>query len=226
VQFAAQASFLVVVIAISLGLGLGAVETGQWSQGVNTLWSSFFFWLGWKRLPHVPAKHTLPEGRSLIAIGFVQVYHTAKNINQHYSHGLRWYFLAVISAESAVNAFVIASVIYLDEHIGLSSGEVGIFFLISLISALPGSVLGARVTKRLDPSRSWQLCMLCFALWGAGGAAVVDATTKNVAFLWGAGVGANLGWFYQTERLFFSMCLPKGQEAVRSVVGERSRIRI
>jgi MFS-type transporter involved in bile tolerance (Atg22 family) len=220
VQFATQASFLVVIIAISIGLGLGAVETGQLSQGVNTLWSSLFFFLGWKLLPHVPANHTLPEGRSLITIGFVQVYHTAKNINQQYSHGLRWFFLALILAESAANAFTVVSVIYLDEQIGLSSGEIGIFFLITLIGTLPGSVLGASVTKRLDPNRSWQMSMLCLALWAAGGVVVLDATTKYVAFLWGAGVGVFLGWFYPTENLFFSMCLPKGQEAVRAVVGE------
>jgi MFS-type transporter involved in bile tolerance (Atg22 family) len=222
VQFATQASFLVVVIAISLGLGLGTVETSQLSQGVSTLLCSLLFLIGWKLLPHVPAKHTLPEGRSLITIGFVQVYLTAKNINQQYSHGLRWFFLALILAESSTNAFIVVSVVYLDEHIGLSSGEIGIFFLITLIGSLPGAVLGARVTKRLDPNRSWQLCMLCFALWAAGGVVVIDATTKNVAFLWGAGVGAHLGWYYPTENLFFSMCLPKGQEAVRSVVGEKA----
>jgi hypothetical protein len=215
VLFGTQIVFLIAAIALALAFGLDDVGTAQLSQGINTIWSSIGFWVGWKLLPHVPPNHVLPEGRSLMTIGFVQVYQTAKNINQQYSHGLRWFFLAVVFAESAANAYVVLAVIYLNKQIGLSSTEIGIFFVITLLGALPGSRLGARITNRLDPSRSWQLSMMFLSLWTAGGAIVLNLVPKALVYVWGVFLGSLLGWYWPTQNLFFSMCLPEGQEAVR-----------
>ena len=215
VQFAAQALFLIAIIAISVIGDLGTVMTAQVGQGVNVVWSALFFYLGWRLLTAMPANHPLPEGRSLFTQGFYQVVHTIKDINKRYRRGLRWFLLAVVFAEAAANAFTVVAVIYLDEQIGLSSNGIAAFFLTTLIASLPGSKLGQWVTHRSDPNKSWQLCMLCLFLWSAGGAVVVDHVPKEVSFVWGAGVGVLLGWFYPVEGLFFSMCLPKGQEAVR-----------
>jgi hypothetical protein len=99
-QFGAQSSFLIVVIAISLGLGTTDVQTGQISQGINTVWITIFFCWGWKVMSTAPANHVLPEGHSLLTEGFKQNWQTAKNINRHYNHGLRWFLLAVVFAEA------------------------------------------------------------------------------------------------------------------------------
>merc|ERR1712224_807908 len=49
------------------------------------------------------------------------------------------------------------------------------------------------------------------------GAFVLDALkvelAKSVSYAWAVFIGLGLGWFYPTGNLFFSMCLPKGQEA-------------
>jgi MFS-type transporter involved in bile tolerance (Atg22 family) len=214
VQFGTEICFLIVVIALALAFGLDDVGTAQLGQGVNTVWSSIAFWLGWRLLPHVPANHTLPEGRSLVTIGFVQTYQTAKNINQKYKHGLRWFLLAVVFSEAAVTAFTVVSVIYLNEELGMSGAEIGIFFVITLLGSIPGSVIGAKITNRLDPNRSYQLCMLCLVIWTVGGAIVVKFIPRALIYVWGVFLGSLLGWFYPTEILFFSMCLPEGQEAV------------
>lgn len=213
-MFATQATFLVMVIAGSLAFGFGDVQTAQVSQGVDSVLSGVLFYYGWKILPSVPSRHLLDGGRSLFTEGFVQVYRTIIKINADYARGLRWYFLAVAFSESAANAFLVLAVVYLDEQIGLKATEIGILFLLTLLASLPGCLLGAHVTSRLDPILSWQLNMLCLALWSAGGAIVVDMLPQWSAYLWGVGIGVLLGWFYSTENLYFSMCLPKGQETV------------
>jgi MFS-type transporter involved in bile tolerance (Atg22 family) len=42
---------------------------------------------------------------------------------------------------------------------------------------------------------------------------MIGLENENLAYIWGACMGVLLGWFYSTEGLFFSMVLPKGQEA-------------
>jgi MFS-type transporter involved in bile tolerance (Atg22 family) len=112
-----------------------------------------------------------------------------------------------------VNAFTVVSVVYLDEHIGLSGTEIGIFFLVTLIASLPGTKLGACVTHRTNPSRSFRICMACLVVVTIAGAILVDYTVHAVAYLWAVCIGVFLGWFYPTQNLYFSMILPKGQEA-------------
>ena len=213
-QFGAQCLFLIVVIALSIALGLDDVNTAQMSQGIDVLWSGAFFYLGWRLLPNVPPRHVLPEGRLLITEGFTRVYHTAKEIQQKYKRGLRCYFVALIFAESAANAFTTVAVVFLDEQIGLSGTEIGLFFLVTLLFSLPGSKMGTFVTARTNPNISWQLAMLSLMLIASGGAVVVDYVPKIFSYVWGAGIGVCLGWFYPVENLFFSMILPKGHEAV------------
>jgi MFS-type transporter involved in bile tolerance (Atg22 family) len=215
VLYGTEVCFLVVVIALALAFGLDDVGTAQLGQGVNTVWSSIAFWLGWRLLPHVPANHALPDGRSLVTVGFVQVYQTAKDINKKYRHGLRWFLLAVVFSEAAATAFAIVSVIYLNDELGMSGAEIGIFFVVTLLGSIPGSLIGAKITNRLDPNRSYQLCMLCLIVWSAGGAIVANAVPRALTYVWGVFLGSLLGWFYPTEGLFFSMCIPMGQEAVR-----------
>ena len=98
--FSAQSAFLIGVVAISLSLGTTSVQTAQISQGINTVWIGIFFYWGWKRMSTAPANHVLPEGHSLLTEGFKQNWKTAKSINRHYKHGLRWFLLAVVFAEA------------------------------------------------------------------------------------------------------------------------------
>jgi MFS-type transporter involved in bile tolerance (Atg22 family) len=161
----------------------------------------------------VPARQKVPQGQSLLIHGFVKVGVTVKTLNRDFRKGLRWYFLGLIFAEAAVNAFTVVSVVYLDEHIGLTGTEIGIFFLLTLLASLPGSRLGAFITHRTDPSRSYRLSMACLFLVTAMGAVLVDLTTKSIAYVWAVFTGVLLGWFYPVENLYFSMALPKDQEA-------------
>lgn len=212
-QFGAQSAFLILIIGIAYGAGLNDVQTGHVSQAVNVIWISIAFYAGWKLMPSVDSKNKLPLGQSLWTAGFKQNFRTMANIHKHYNRGLFRFLLAVVFAEASVNAFTVVAVVYLSDHIGLSGLEVGIFFLITLLASLPGALLGAFVTSRLNPVRSWQICLSCLIFVTIGGSVIVDNAPKPVAYLWGISIGVFLGWHYPTEGLIFSMCLPQGREA-------------
>ena len=204
------------ITAVSVAFDLGDVAAAQVSQALDAVVSGTFFYFSWKLMDDVPARHILQEGKSLLTEGFVQTAKTVRDINRSYKKGTRWYFLALICAEAGANAFTVVAVVFLGEELGLSFIEIGLFFLVSLIFSIPGSFLGAYVTRKLDPKRSWRLVMLVLFLWSSIGAVVLEFLPENLSFLsflWGAGIGLCLGWFYPAENLFFSMCLPKGQEA-------------
>lgn len=201
------------MLSLAFGISENDVATAQMSQGVNFIWSGLFFFLGWRALPTAKPRRILEEGRSLFVEGFSKVFRTAININRNYKKGTRWFFLCLIVAEAAANAFTVVAVIFLREHVGLSGFEIGIFFFITLVGSIPGSIVGRRVTSALDPKRSWRLCMVAMTIWTSAGAFVLALVPIYAAYVWGFGVGMTLGWFYPVENVFFAMCLPKGQES-------------
>ena len=205
--------FLIVVTGLSIAISLDDVQTGQLSQGVNTLWSGLLFYVGWRTLPSAPAAHELPENKTLFTQSFAQVWQTIKSLNKNYDKSLRWFFLALIFAEAAANAFVVVAVVFLGNQLGMTGAQIGIFFLVALLGALPGSKIGAIITSRNNPNISWRLSMIYLITTTIVGVFVLDKGLHNVAYMWGVVVGLGLGWFYPVEHLFFSMLLPKGQEA-------------
>merc|ERR1711907_349376 len=99
-----------------------------------------------------------------------------------------------------------------------NSTELGIFFIVTLLATAMGTQLAAKyITKRTNPNKSWKLSMIYLFVVLTIGAFVLDALkleiAKSVSYAWAVFIGLGLGWFYPTGNLFFSMCLPKGQEA-------------
>jgi UMF1 family MFS transporter len=194
VQFSAQMLFLVVVIGVSIALDLNDVQTAHVGQGVVVAWIFVWFSLGWMCMPHMPARKELPEGHWLIIEGFVQNWKTAKSINTHYSHGLRWFLLNVVFAEAAAAALTTLSVVYLDETVGMSGTEIGIFFLITLLFTLPGSSLGAYVTHKTNPNTSLRIAQFIVMITAIVGALILDSVkSKPLAYGWGVCFGIGLG---------------------------------
>ena len=213
-QFSAQASFLLVVVVVSFSLGLKDVNTAKVSQALSTLVVGTTFYTGWKLLPQVPAKHTVPEGKSIWTQGFVQNWQTAKRINRQYRNGLRWFLLSVVFGEAAANAFTIVSVVFLDETLGLSGSEVGIFFFVALIAMVPGGMICKTVTARINPKKSTILSMAALFVVASVGALSLDKDTAfPYSYIWGFAVGLCLGWFYPVEKIFLSMVAPPSMEA-------------
>ncbi|CAB9501118.1 Major facilitator superfamily [Seminavis robusta] len=214
VQFLSQALFLLLVIAVSLSLGFGDVQTARLSQVFNACTVSLTFFCGWRLMPPIPARHILPEGRSMLLQGFRQNFTTAKEINQHYRIGLRWFLLSVTFGDAAANAFTIVSVVFLDERLGLAGNEVGIFFFLALIGMIPGGKLAQLVASRTNPKVSWIISMVVLFVVSAVGALLLDKDNAvPFAFVWGFIIGVSLGWYYPSERTILSMIVPQGREA-------------
>jgi len=116
----------------------------------------------------------------------------------------------VLAAAAAITS---VSVVYLSDTLKLDSTGTAIFFLVTLIGTLPGCRLASFVTSKSNPNTSWKLSMLTLFVTMVIGALVLESVPSYCAYIWAFFVGIALGWFYPTENLFFSMCLPKGQEA-------------
>jgi len=218
-QFAAQALFLVLISVLSVAFGLldKPVEASRVSQAINAVFGGVFFYYSWKSLESVPPRRVLAEGKSLLTEGFVQIATTIKKINKSYRKGTKWYFLALMFSEAAASAFTTLAVVYHGDHLGFSFLIIGLFFLVTLIFSLPGALLGHYVTNKLDPKRSWRLVMVLLFFWVCIGPLSLDAAPEDailiLAFAWMIGIGIFIGWYYPNKDLFFSMCLPVGQEA-------------
>lgn len=214
IQFIAQLFFLVVMAAITIFLKPTIVMTGQISQGFNTVTCVIFFSIGWfKYMSPRPAVHDLQPGASLCALGFRQVWKTAKTIRRHYKKGLRWYYLALCFAEASAAAVTTLSVVYLNETLNMDPTEVAIFYMATLVACPLGSYLGRLITNKSNPNTSWKFSMVAAFIVLLIGVLVLEDVPLVYSNVWGFCVGITLGWFYSTENLFFALCLPKGQEA-------------
>lgn len=164
----------------------------------------------------------MPDHHSLWTEGFKQVWRTARSINKHYPHGLRWFLLATVFAEAGTkttvcsvivkllsakfsqslalfntgaNAFTSIAVIYLGDQLQMSSTEIGIVFLITLVATVPGALFGAAVTKRTNPNTSWKIDLLLFSIVTFTGAfALSGPELSSLAYVWGIMWGFILGY--------------------------------
>jgi hypothetical protein len=113
----------------------------------------------------------------------------------------------------AASALVALSVIYLGDSLKLTGGEIEIFFLITLVATVPGTVISFWVTNRTNPNTSWKIANVNLFMTTMIGCLILEGLPKYCAYIWSLFMGLGLGWFYPTENLFFSMITPKGQEA-------------
>jgi hypothetical protein len=92
---------------------------------------------------------------------------------------------------------------YLTDVIGLSVTQIGIFFLIALVSSIPGSTLGTIITSCTNPNTSWKLSQIALLLAMLIGALVLDNLQgpKELCYIWGVIVGILLGWYYPVSNL-------------------------
>lgn len=96
----------------------------------------------------------------------------------------------------------------------MSGTEIGIVFLTTLLASVPGSKLGSIVTRKTNPNTSWKIDLTLFSIITFAGAfALSGPDVSYLAYVFGALWGIILGWFYSVENLFFSLVLPRGQEA-------------
>ena len=105
------------------------------------------------------------------------------------------------------------SITFLTEELKLGGLEIGVVFLIALIGALPGTFVGAWVTSRTSPRESFMWNMIVWCVVTLSGTFALQESTPYLAYVWAMMWGILLGWYYPVGNLFFSLCVPSGQEA-------------
>jgi len=91
---------------------------------------------------------------------------------------------------------------------------IGLLFMVVLACTVPGSYIGAFVSKRYTPKISILINIALFIISNfAGFLRLQSPDDKPISFLFAAIWGCLLGWFYPTESLIFSMLMPEGQES-------------
>ena len=90
----------------------------------------------------------------------------------------------------------------------------GIVFLVTLISTIPGSKLGQLIAQKTNPITSWKINLIVFsAVTVAGSFILTGPKRQTICYAFGAAWGVLLGWFYPLENVIFTMSVPRGQEA-------------
>eukprot|EP00580_Thalassiosira_gravida_P006576 CAMPEP_0201633962 /NCGR_PEP_ID=MMETSP0493-20130528/7077_1 /ASSEMBLY_ACC=CAM_ASM_000838 /TAXON_ID=420259 /ORGANISM="Thalassiosira gravida, Strain GMp14c1" /LENGTH=531 /DNA_ID=CAMNT_0048105745 /DNA_START=119 /DNA_END=1714 /DNA_ORIENTATION=+ len=213
-QFSSQATYLIINIGFQFGFKLKDVAAAQVSQGFCVAWLFLTFVPGWNKMPSVPALHPRPSGKSLARIGFGQNWKTVVGIHRHYKSGLRWFFLCVVFAEAGANAFTVVAVTFMVEVLEMTGTQVGIVFLVTLISTIPGSKLGQLIAQKTNPITSWKINLIVFsAVTVAGSFILTGPERQTICYVFGVSWGVLLGWFYPLENVIFTMSVPRGQEA-------------
>lgn len=213
--FGTELIYLIVVVGISTALSFDNIRIAQLGQALCVAISGVVYGLGWhKYFTNRPVARALRPGQNLAFSGFTQVFKTFAALWKHYRQSIGYFLLAVMVGQAGANAFTSVAITYFTEVLNFDGGEIGIILIVVLASTLPGSYLGAFVSKRSTPKKSILLNIILFI--GANFAGFLLMTgpdDKPIAYAFGSIWGVLLGWFYPTESLIFSTLMPKGQES-------------
>jgi len=203
--------FIVLINIIGQSTKSNEVELAHISQGLNAIYIGTTFLIGWKYMPTVPAKRVLPKDRSLLKLGFVQIWKTGKKIDKNYK-GLRWFLVANMFGDSGITATPVIAVAYMLDKMKMSAMEIGFMFLVCLLATIPGAHFGSYFSVKTDPSTSLKAASVVFIIVTVIGTAMLTPGQSFISYILGFMWGSVIGWYFSTQHLFFSMCMPKGQE--------------
>ena len=122
-------------------------------------------------------------------------------------------FSSFVACFARYLSIVPVSITFLTEELKLDGLEIGVVFLIALIGSLPGTFVGAWVTSRTSPRESFMWNMIIWCMVTLSGTFALQESRAYLAYVWAMMWGVLLGWYYPVGNLFFSLCVPSGQEA-------------
>jgi len=206
------------VLCIGIGLALGLEEndeaTARLGQSVNVVVSGLLYYLAWYFFTSVVARKKFDKGKSVVTSGFVQVFKTAKGIKNHYGSTVGYFLLAAMFCDAGHSAFGLVAVVYLAEVCDIGGLQLGIIFLVILISTIPGSIFGAWVSNVTNPKTSIQIQLISIISFNVlAFLTMTSPEQKKLPYIYGSIWGVLLGWFYPTETVMFSIVQPIGQES-------------
>jgi UMF1 family MFS transporter len=214
-QYSGSVSFLILMVFIlSLVNGNEQFMAAMLSQTVVFIVCALCFGYAWTELfwPR-PARHIVPVGRSLLSAGFWKVYKTGQTILEHHS-AIKWLLLSVSFTEAATTTFSTVAITYMTHTLGFTSRQNGMAILILLLFGIPGTRLAAWLTKRYNPIRSLQACLLLWIVNTTAAAIVLKGPgQEGLAYFFAMIWGLAIGWVYPSEKTLYVTIIPRGQEA-------------
>jgi len=186
VQFGHQALFAVLILGIDLALDLNDVVLGHVNQAANVLITGGYYYLSWHFFTQKEAKNQLKPGDTIYTAGFKQVFRTAKGLYKYYPSTVFLYFVGVLFAESAINSFTTVSITYMNEVVQMSGRNIGILFLIVLVSTIPGSVFGNWLANMTNPLIALEINVVVYIATNfAGFLNITSPEDVMITFLFG-----------------------------------------
>ena len=215
-QYATLVAYLPLMVGVLYLLGVNDddVMSARIANGTAGAVSVILLGWTWTRLMRPrPALQELPDGASILTIGFVKVWHTGHEIRRKY-RGLMWFFMNVSLVEAAQSSLAVISLTFMTDVLKLSVTQNGIAIFTLFIFASIGTLLGQKSVKVMNPIRSSQLCNV-YAMATTGAAAgILNRPGQQIeacvfAALWGIGAG----WKNTVERFAVTQLIPKDQDA-------------
>jgi len=214
-QYLGSVSFLVLMVVILSAINRNnRFNVAMLSQTVVFLVCSLFFGYAWTKLFYPrPARQTVPTGRTLLFAGFWKIYKTGNTIIQHHS-AIKWLLVSVAFTEGATTTFSTVAITFMTQYLGFTARQNGIAILLLLVFGVPGTRLAAWFTKRFNPIRSLQTCLVLWVVNTTAAAIFLKEPNQEglayfFAMIWGLGIG----WVYPSEKTLYVTIIPKGQEA-------------
>eukprot|EP00550_Attheya_septentrionalis_P002669 CAMPEP_0198290240 /NCGR_PEP_ID=MMETSP1449-20131203/8187_1 /TAXON_ID=420275 /ORGANISM="Attheya septentrionalis, Strain CCMP2084" /LENGTH=548 /DNA_ID=CAMNT_0043988723 /DNA_START=9 /DNA_END=1655 /DNA_ORIENTATION=- len=216
VQYVSTLVFLVsmgMIIVIS-DLQEDEVAAARISQAGAFVVCVVCFGVSWTRMFGArEAASDVPAGQNLLTAGFWKVYTTGCFIAKK-NRNLMWFLLSLSFSEAAVFSLSVIAITYMTDQLEFTSTENGIAILILLLASIPGCLISTIVTKRINPVRSLQICLMLVAINTACAALVLVGPGQQLAtYAFAAGWGLATGWKYPAERVIYCSIIPPGQDA-------------
>lgn len=184
------------------------------SQTVVFLVCCLFFGYAWTKLFYPrPARHKVPAGRTLLSAGFWKIYKTGRTIIEQHS-AIKWLLVSVAFTEGATTTFSTVAITYMTHYLGFTPRQNGIAILLLLLFGVPGTRLAAWLSRRFNPIRSLQACLVLWVVNTTAAAIFLKEPNQEglayfFAMIWGLGIG----WIYPSEKTLYVTIIPRGQEA-------------
>ena len=166
---------------------------------------------------HTPPRHgdELDMGSySLCRNSWMGLFDTIRRISQDYT-ALKWLLFTLLWSPSLGSGsyFSIFSTLH-KSLMQMTSAQIGIVNLVTLLSTVVGAKLASYLAQRINPLKSFQLCLLCLIINTACTAWFVTGPDQLYLYMmFQCILGMSFGWLMPTERVLFCTLSPLGQEA-------------
>ena len=213
-QYSGSVGFLVVMVfVLSVFNRNERFVAAKLSQSVVFIVCTLFFGYAWTKLfwPR-PACHKVPAGRNLLSAGFWKIYKTGQTILENHS-AIKWLLVSVAFTEAATTTFSTVAITFMTKCLGFTPRQNGVAILILLVFGIPGTRLAAWLTKRYNPIRSLQACLVLWIVNTTAATIVLKGPDQeNHAYFFAMIWGLAIGWVYPSEKTLYVTIIPRGQE--------------